>query len=448
MEIRVGPYESKLIAPRNVIRAVRERMKVRVDGYQYTDAYGRGWDGYKYFMTGTGTFKSGFVDSVLNILQSYEVEVVTHSDPLEVEELDTAVGNGWTLTPDQEDAVRDIMNHKYRNGTPSTHGVIDAAVGSGKTSIFASLIRNFPDKDFIILVNSTDLFRQTIRFFFDIYGEDEIGIIQGPTIRLRRITVAMVQTLSRRINKEISEYFDVLIADESHNLGNKTGEKVLSKLKCSYRYFFSGTAYDKDKKIDQVMLVGMCGPRIVRITNKQNQEKGITLEADVYMHEIDYPVLAKSTDYSEYLKVHPVRNTKIAQIVKSRPNQKILIVCKFIEHCENLLEYLPNNIYYTHGQDPDRHSVIDKYTKDPSGVLLTTFIIKEGINIPDIQVLISCFGGQDEVSTKQVAGRAIRNDGVLDKVEIHDFYDKGGLEHHSKKRIEYYKSEGYTIKYD
>src|SRR5690625_7700634 len=93
------------------------------------------------------------------------------------------------------------MNHKYRNGTPSTHGVIDAAVGSGKTSIFASLIRNFPDKDFIILVNSTDLFRQTIRFFFDIYGEDEIGIIQGPTIRLRRITVAMVQTLSRRINR-------------------------------------------------------------------------------------------------------------------------------------------------------------------------------------------------------------------------------------------------------
>lgn len=454
MRIEVGTYESKLVAPPAVISQLRKLMKTRVEGYKYTEAYKKyGWDGTTYHISKKGVFLSGLVDYVYKICNKYygdRIKIIPyHYKEFEVEELDLEVGNGWTLTKDQEKVVRKILTHTYADGTPCIHGVIDAAVNAGKTSIFASLIRNYRKGKFIILCDRTLVFKKTVKFFYDIYGEDEIGLIQGKTVRLKRITVAMVQSLKNVIdkNKSIHTYFDFLIGDECHNLSNDRGSYILKRIQAPYRYFFSGTPYDHKNTQDKVHITGLTGYPIARITNKHNQKTGVSLQGIVKLHYIPYPPGLNGKEYLKYLQHNPARNKRIADIVTKNKGKKILIVCKFIEHCEEILSYLPEGVYYTNGQDDNKDHVIKKFTKDPSGVLLTTFIIKEGVNIPDIQVLISAFGGADEISTKQVAGRAIRVDGVSDTVDIHDFYDDGGnLKDHSEKRITFYEKEGYKIK--
>ena len=74
-------------------------------------------------------------------------------------------------------------------------------------------------------------------------------------------------------------------------------------------------------------------------------------------------------------------------------------------------------------------------------VLITTEILKEGVNIPEIEALVIASAGKDH---RQTAGRALRGGG---EVEIHDFYDSFNkrFEKQSKKRIESYKKEGFQI---
>lgn len=450
MKIVLGPYQSRLHAPKNIISQLRTVMRARVEGFEYTDAYERGWDGYKYFLTPGGLFLSGLVKYVVDIIQKNygEVEIEGTREPLG-KDFVPDVGNGWILDDRQQEVVTKLLNYTYPNGEVCTHGTIDAAVNSGKTPIFANLIYNCPDKKFLILCASTLVFEKTVKFFFEIYGEDDIGIIQGKTTRIRRVTIAMVPSLRNQLNrnpKELQNAFDVLIADESHNLSNKTGQTILSKLKCTHRYFFSGTAYAQGDAVKKIEMMGLAGYPIAKITNKENQESGRSLQANVHIHPIKYYLTGRSRDNLLYLQTNMNRNNKIANIVKENQHKKVLIVCRYIDHAEILLNYI-EGVECTHGEDPDKDIKIRAFARDPVGKLLTTFIIKEGVNIPDIQVLINVFGGEDEVSVKQVSGRVIRDDGVSESVDIHDFYDidGGNLERHSKQRIKYYESEGYKI---
>jgi len=76
-------------------------------------------------------------------------------------------------------------------------------------------------------------------------------------------------------------------------------------------------------------------------------------------------------------------------------------------------------------------------------VLIASSIYDEGVDLPEVNVLIKASGGKSEVKTIQQVGRGLRP--KKEKLIVYDFNDMNSkfLSAHSKKRIKTYKQEGF-----
>ena len=82
-------------------------------------------------------------------------------------------------------------------------------------------------------------------------------------------------------------------------------------------------------------------------------------------------------------------------------------------------------------------------------VLISTGVLKEGVNLPRIATLIIASGGRSTAYIKQWCGRAERKHESKTEVEVHDFYDIGRyVQQHSRARIKIYTDELFPIEYD
>jgi superfamily II DNA or RNA helicase len=100
------------------------------------------------------------------------------------------------------------------------------------------------------------------------------------------------------------------------------------------------------------------------------------------------------------------------------------------------------SITFVHGTDPERAQKIEDFKAGRIKTLISTTILKEGVNIPIISNVINAVGGKSKVDIKQWMGRGERRHEDLKSFTMHDFYDIGRyVEAHSKVRIATYRKE-------
>ena len=108
-------------------------------------------------------------------------------------------------------------------------------------------------------------------------------------------------------------------------------------------------------------------------------------------------------------------------------------------------------VEFVHGEDPDKKQKIEDFAQGRTMVLISTTILREGVNIPIIANIINAVGGRAVVDLKQWMGRGERKHGDETSFTMHDFYDRGPyVERHSKARLAAYRKEGLdiTLHYD
>ena len=94
-----------------------------------------------------------------------------------------------------------------------------------------------------------------------------------------------------------------------------------------------------------------------------------------------------------------------------------------------------------------RKKNLDAFKKD-GGVMIATTIYDEGIDIPQVNVLILAFGGKSRRKVLQRIGRALRKKESRENVVvIVDFWDHHNkyLLNHSKGRLNLYRDEGFEV---
>lgn len=382
-----------------------------------------------------------------------------------------------------------------------SRGIFVCPTGSGKTYIAQAIIKKFGLRS-LYLVSSIDLLQQTVESFEKAFFNTEIGIIGNNEYKPKEITIATVQTLWSRLNrKEVMEYLksiDVLIGDEIHHVAkgsvnfkpkNKDQPKelfpgnslyrVLQSIDAYYRYGFSAKIGHKGT-LRRWFMESTIGRPIYHTNYKLLRDKGVLANGIVFV--IKTPPLVRLFNYNETYTKNIQQNTwvheTIAFIVKQLGiwnKTSVIIVNRLRIRQEDgsfktghggllyntLHKYIGDMVLLTGGSPShDRRVMLKKLIKKELKVAVGT-ILKEGIDIPTLDVTIYACGGRAETSLSdesdsmgaiQSFGRALRNPGGLEdqKNAVHiDFYfdDEGGmLSRHSEERILAYKESGYDVR--
>lgn len=434
------------------------------------------WDGIVHFINQRGVFKIGMLPRVVELCKSYglKVKVIDERKPLpKVTKVITKTTN-FKLRPEQIQAVEAVVNNNVQ-GKNFQIGVLDYAVGTGKTLIMTALYLTYKRQlRTLLITNDSDWLNQARTEFKEYLPDEDITFIQG-TKKLDKWTnfnIGMVQTLSRNIRKFQNELtkIDMVLVDEADLGGSKSYQSVLTHLwNTRIRIGLSGTIYLSKFKKDQLKnwnLEAFFGPKIAEFKLADSTKKGYAT-----------PVVVKAIDYKPYFGNwesealnykdeydDTVINNKIAykmifnrvQFNCMRERFPMLIVCKYIKHCENLYKYLQSrnngnrkaSIAFVHVDTPSkqRNKILNDFREGKIEILVSTTIIARGKNFPLLKSMINVSGFKAEEKTIQFLGRLVRLHKSKSKAYLDDIQYPGHyLGKHSRARIRSYRKQGYKV---
>jgi superfamily II DNA or RNA helicase len=451
-----------------LVQNLRQYMSVDVPGAFFANKkLHYHWDGKKYFLTPGGKFATGFLPVLLKFIEEeysdLEVEIIDQRENLPIfspifqSKIGPITVNDGYIHQKQ---LIEAYNHSIEFRGQQIYfprGVVDAATNAGKTAVMAGIFLNLEgEQKMLVVIHRKTVYRELLEFFREVFGG--IGEINDQYYTIgRRVTLCMIQSLYSKIEdpnvKKDLAGFTVLCVDEAHRAGAVTYTKTLVHCGAGMRVFVSGSAFDSDAIVSKMIIVGLSGPRLATVTKKEMMDKGISTPVTVHVHLCNTILRGPVLDYDDCIKklIHESieRVSIVAQIIRNR--QAVGPVLIFVEETQHgifLYENLKDsfNIELSHSKDPDLIRKVDAFRAGELDCIITTGILKEGVNLPKIRTIIDCSGGQSKINIKQRMGRGERLEEGKTEVEYHDFYDIGRyISKHSIKRLKIYRSEGLEV---
>lgn len=454
----------------DLLNHLREYMSVKVPGSFFAArAMKFHWDGMKYFLTKRGAMATGFLPTLLNYLdEDYPDLDITICDlrqnmPKFKSEFVSMIGSREITEQyvHQKDIIQAYNNVILFRGQEIyfPRGVADAATNAGKTAVIAGIYLNLQTKEnMLITIHRKTVYRELVAYFESVF--QEVGQINDKEYKIKPITIAMIQSLYKHIDsmtlmKDLAT-FTVLAVDEAHRAGSMMYSKVLVHCPASMRVFLSGSAFDSDDVVGKMTEVGLSGPQLIKISKRYLMDRGISVPLQIHMHLCNtvlyYPILAYDDCVRMLIHQSVERVALMHKIIKERVSLgPILIAVEETEHGLFIRDYLASmgiRVEITHSKDREIVPKVDAFRDGQIDVLISTGVLKEGVNLPKIVTIIFAAAGKSRVYIKQWLGRGERLDESRFCVEIHDFYDIGPfVQKHSIQRIRLYNSEELEVIY-
>jgi superfamily II DNA or RNA helicase len=250
--------------------------------------------------------------------------------------------------------------------------------------------------------------------------------------------------------------FPLLILDECHHYRG-TGEwyKVPHEFDSRFKVGLSATAY-MDNATEQergiIWLKATCGPICYDVTISRLISDGYLMKQHVKMFKVTTPDLNgkkwSSTMRQRAIVHNKKRNMIVAKCAEKYANEgrPVAIIARLHEHIANLCEAMDDiGLEYRTITGRDDHAtredIVDGLINGDYHVIIGT-VIGEGVDIPQIEVVINAEGGKDVKTTVQRQRNLTINEGKKRAVLV-DFLDETNehLRKHSESRLEVYRSE-------
>ena len=310
-------------------------------------------------------------------------------------------------------------------------GLIVAPPGSGKTVIGLEIIAK-KQQPALIIVHRKQLAEQWIESIQTFLGipKKDIGVIgQGKGKVGNKITVAMIQSLSKKLEKqpELANSFGTVLIDECHHIPAATYNNTIAKLLPYYQYGLTATPFRKynDGKIIFIHL----GEIIAEI--KPNEiETYKRARIVVRKTDFNFPFNSK-TDQFETLSKVLIHDTGRNQLIINDVIQEVkngnraIIITERKDHIETLNQFLKQS-YETitlSGNDSENERK-DKWGKLKMGnyqILITTGqFFGEGSDLQNISRLFLAYPFSFKGKLIQYIGRVQRSE--ITPV-IYDYHD-------------------------
>ncbi len=312
----------------------------------------------------------------------------------------------------QEEAVREIQLRR-QNGDSSA--LIAMATGLGKTVVAAEFALRSQNTDMperiLVLAHSQDILQQSERSFWHhlpkTVSTHQLNGSERP-FRFDGITFATFQTMDSilRIGEEKIPKFDIVIVDECHHAGAPSYKSVLEELNPGFLVGLTATPW----RADEIHLRDMFGAPVYSKSIVEAMNEG-------WLAEIDYRLLADNIPWDDLQPL--TRTTMTIRQLNSRlflpqledaivgkiqehwsdiGRPRALIFCKTIHSAERMAATINAKGFaradvLTSGTGPgnrriDREIKLMRFENGEIDILCGVDIFNEGIDVPDVNLLV------------------------------------------------------------
>jgi len=304
---------------------------------------------------------------------------------------------------------------------------------SGKSWIINGIISAYPNARILLLVHTVDLVQQLKTGLIEA-GFDP-GEYTGKKKEMKRITVATVQSYYK-VAPKYSSAWDVVMVDEGHHVGSPdsgTYYKALAYCGASARFAFTATIADKEEQ--RVGLEGLIGPVIGTLTMEEGTELGFLSVPEIIFRVCPLPDIVyeypEDPGYTVIYKDGIVnnfnRNLRVITEVEKEVKRGgiVLILVRHIRHIDNIVEYMdiPVDVVKGSVSREDRLKIKNDLKSGRIKCVIATAAWIEGVDCPNLTMVVNAAGGRSKRETLQKIGRGLRKTENKNTVKIIEFMD-------------------------
>ena len=396
------------------------------------------------------SFPIGLLETVKKICNDY-IEYYGTQGKVVVEDVRMKTPNVTYPLKASVGHIRDYQHDAVDAFLDKEMGIINIATGGGKTYVGARLIRIVCKKT-LWVCDRVELLEQTKAELENHIGV-EVGVIQGSTVDTTKdITVATVQSL---VNKRIEiqrfmKDIGFLVIDEYHKAAAESFQIICDEVpNTEYRLGLTATAMRDDGRTP--ILHGLLGDVIYKKTSQDLIAEGYLTKPEIIFKKVyDEGEFGESyaTDYQVSIVENDARNNLIIKLAEDNGDKKVMILTRQVGHGKLIADAL--DIPHIHGKlNPEtRSDFMSQFKSADSGALVMTISIgAEGLDIPDLDVIINAAGNRGDVKSIQILGRVLRRANGKDSATYYDFMDSGEYtEEHSRTRVLAFQKEGHEVR--
>lgn len=337
----------------------------------------------------------------------------------------------WASVPQKEFRP---YQHEAKNALLlAKHGAVEIGTGLGKSYIALMLVKDLGLKT-LVMAPSLNIAQQLLREFRSHLGIIKVGAYFGTKKEYsKQVTIGISQGLTKIEEgtpafKALSTC-EVFIADESHLTPATTLRKICFELvrNAPYRFFFSGTQMRGDGL--DMLLEGIIGPVVFRMTVKEGVDQGYLARPNFRMVSIPSSSSFKSQDINKMTRKHLYYNPDVNAFAAGIANmsyavrgEQVLILVDEFEQFTSLLPMIRHRVGFAHGgitkenkntipeayHKSDPEALVDEFNAGKLPVLIGTSCICTGTDIQNVKTMIYLRGGRSEIELRQGVGRSTR----------------------------------------
>ena len=374
----------------------------------------------------------------------------------------------------QIDSIRAWVNDINVTG----NGIIKAPTGSGKSVIAIlsalEMLKNKSNAKIIYAVNSTTLLKQFQNFakkedlpFLLVSGEvDELKNGQKSDLIALSVSYYYSQKKQKKHEKlkELIQNSDLIVVDEAHHTPASMLKSLLLDSPNSIRLGLSATPLREDGR--ELEILGLLGKISYSIDYTELVKNNYlvplqyiqyeTVPSKVIKEEISNIDVTKSYDafaktYSRLLRLFensPYTNKQVISKIKELNKYPALVIVRRIILAKKLSELLNENgiIADWVSSKTDLNERMEKIENLKNGklqVLISTSLADEGLDIPNLQLVVLLTQGKSRIKLVQRIGRVMRPSQnkqkgyILDITYPHEFFIRQGEKRYKFVSTEY-----------
>lgn len=403
-------------------------------------------------------FYTGLLPRILNYCKEKNVPVTIIGEEERVP-ASTSIPESFVSALKKENIVlREEQLRLMLKEIKAHRGVLVSGTGSGKTimglGVISAFLEENPRLKVLWLCHTKDLMYQSGKIAQRLLGI-KVGYIGDGQFDSGKPFVSATRQSFDKISTDIGFEFDIVVIDEVHHV-NIEGQYA-DLMKTIFAPVRIGLTATMPKEKERILgIESFIGPVIDEVTIKESQERKSM--ADIKIRFLKVPVshqIKELRKYQDVYKAAVVDRSIRHELVVSKAKEHIskgdsvLIIVNHIEHGNNLLrEFTKQNTKAVFVQGITEARVRTQIkealnTKNIHAVIATT-VFKEGVDFPELNVIINAAGGKSEIATMQALGRGLRRTETKKMLFLYDIFDPSNrflIEHFGERVCLYSDNE-------
>ena len=333
------------------------------------------------------------------------------------------------------DELKDFRKRGHKKG------IVILPTGTGKTYLSAFDTLNAQGR-VLFIVHKLDILSQSRESYERIYTTSKLGLLTGEArenVNDSKVLFASKDTLRNCFTDFKPDEFDYIVIDEVHHGQAPTYQSILNYFKPNVFMLGLTATPDRTDRKDIFQLFDY--NKVFEYTLNDAINNGFLVPYTYYglTDNIDYSNIRyngnkyKVEDLDRALII-PERNERIFDEYMAKGNgNKALGFCCSIKHAKEMAELFNSkgipSIAIT-SETPDRDNVIKAFRQSTYTVAFTVDLFNEGIDFPDLRVLLFLRPTESKTIFTQQLGRGLRLCGGKGNVVVIDFignYKKANL---------------------